>query len=122
MNLNEEPGTGLNWDLLASRGEPGPPGVGGGGGGFPETYLVQTETDLGTTVIIDDKTYREHIALCDPGDKILSGGFWKNPRRDVIYAFSEPVLDVDGAEGWRVVVDTTSDVWYATALCADTSP
>ncbi|MEZ4522973.1 MAG: hypothetical protein R3A46_15250 [Thermomicrobiales bacterium] len=121
-NINQEPGVGADWDLLASRGETGPAGSGGSGGGFPDTYLVVTETSQGSTVQIDGTTYREHIALCDAGDKVLSGGFWKNPRRNLVYQFSEPLMDVNGQQGWHVVFGNTSDVWYAMALCADTTP
>lgn len=122
-STNEEPGTGSNWDLLASQGDEGPPGTGGGGGAFPDTYLVVTETSPGTAIVIDGRTVREHIATCNPGDKVLSGGFWTNPRDGLVYHFSEPVLDVGGSEGWRVVFgnDTTRS-WYAIALCADTTP
>jgi hypothetical protein len=119
-STGEEPGTGASWDLLAAKGDEGPPGAGGGGGGgFPSTYLVTTTTSPGTPIVIDGRTVREHIASCDPGDYVLSGGFWVNPRDGIVYAFSEPVLNVGGAEGWRVVVQDTTRNWYATALCAD---
>ena len=121
-NLNVAPGTDPSWDLLASKGDQGPPGS-GGGGGFASTYLVNSTLGPGTDVTIDGRTDQEHIATCDAGDTVLSGGFWAKPRDEIVFKFAEPLLDVGGLEGWRVVADnTTGRNWYAIALCADTTP
>jgi hypothetical protein len=122
-NINEEPGSGSSWDLLASKGDQGPSGSGGGGGAFPVTYLVNSPLGPGTNVTIDGRIDQEHIATCDAGDTVLSGGFWAKPRDTILFLFAEPLLDVGGLEGWRVVADnTTGRNWYAIALCADTTP
>ena len=120
-STNETPGSGSYWDLLASKGDQGPPGSGGSSGGFPGTYVVNTALGPGTRIQIDGANVREHIAQCDPGDSVISGGLWTNPRREFTLVLSEPVVGGTGSEAWRIVVKDTTDSWYAIALCADTT-
>jgi len=68
------------------------------------------------------------VALCDPGDQIISGG-WSGARGDIIYS-NAPTTNPP-RQGWSVDVLTAVAVGtspgYAydvlvTALCADTTP
>jgi hypothetical protein len=128
-NTNEEPGSGSNWDLLASKGDQGPAGSGGegGGGGFPETYVV-TVSGIGTRQDSSHDTTDVWvlIAECQGGDKLLGGGYQQNPRflADVKLMESFPNLALpSGNEGWVVAVTNSGDrTWWAWALCADTTP
>jgi hypothetical protein len=125
-SANEAPGSGTSWDLLASKGDPGPSGS-GGGGGFPSTYVV-TVSGTGTRQDSSHDTTDVWVlvAECQPGDKVLAGGYQQNPRyvADVRLMESFPNLMLaSGNEGWQVAVLLSQDrTWWAWAICADTAP
>ena len=124
-NEAEAPGTGSSWNLLAARGEQGPPGAGGsgGGGGLPEIYTV-TAFSLGTLVQDDGYPMLEQIAFCDEGDILVSGGYWISRRYDDIVRANEPYVGLDGRQGWRATIDDRFQTgsWKVYARCFDLTP
>jgi hypothetical protein len=93
------------------QGPPGPTGDTGPQGpqgepGVSDTYWV-TAVDT-------------QVAWCDPGDKVLSGGYVGNPNYPVIV--SAPTFLSTGEEGWNVATRDILDTPFVTALCLNLTP
>jgi len=126
-NIASIPGIDDAWDLLAAKGDPGPPGSdgdggSGGDGAFPGVYRVADETGPGELVNMGGHQQYQKIVLCDPGDTVISGGYYMHPSNAFPINASQP-FDQGGSEGWRVFgTNSSARPFVAYAICLDVTP
>lgn len=107
-------------------GEPGPQGELGPAGSF-NTYRVTSPI-----VFVNIASTANTRALCEPGDKIMSGGFFANGSTlQITQSRPELVTSTPGVQGWFVEGSTANppagilpgigDI-AAFALCNDVTP
>lgn len=119
------------------QGPAGPQGSpsAGGGGAFPLTYPVEI-TGIGTFVsgVGQSQKWVQLVAVCQPGDVVLSGGYRFVPIQNMNVGATEAVFEYvlpgsdEPRQGWRVQLQNPSVnthtplEWTAWALCADITP
>jgi hypothetical protein len=126
----------LSWNQKGVKGDPGPQGPKGdtgdtgpqgpGGPAGPSGDSVPRYQISSDEVDIPADQSRQVLAYCDPGDKLVSGGY-DSASRLLRVAVDRPLLfATDTLEAWEVVGVNTGTVGDAPlrtyAVCQDTNP